>query len=106
MRLFLLSTHIHLFYIQLENGVLLKAIQKARNEISLGRKRTIQYGRELVEATESVKRQKIETDNIEIELKQKETKLCNLNELLQGKEEHNQSLKALVEAKERERSRI
>ena len=79
-----------------------KAIRQERNQISLSRKRTNEYGREFVEATESVKRQKIETDNIETDLRQKETELHCLKELLQGKEEHNQTLKALVETKERE----
>ena len=79
-----------------------KAIQQERNKISLSRKRTTEYGRELVEATESVKRQKMETDNIETDLRQKETELHCLKELLQGKEELNQTLKALVETKERD----
>ena len=79
-----------------------KAVQRERAQISLGRKRTAQCGREFVEATESVNRQKMETDSIDNELKQKETELHCLKELLQGKEEHNQTLKALVESKERE----
>ena len=79
-----------------------KAVQKERAQVSLGRKRTAQCEREFVEATESVKRQNMETDSIDNELKQKETELRCLKELLQGKEEHNQTLKALVEAKERE----
>ena len=79
-----------------------KAVQKGRTQVSLGRKRTAQCEREFVEATESVKRQKMETDSIDNELKQKETELHCLKELLQGKEEHNQTLKALVESKKRE----
>ena len=79
-----------------------KAIRRERNQISLGRKRTAKYGREFVEATESVKRQKMETNEIQTELKQKETELHCLKELHQGKEEHNQTLKALIECKERE----
>ena len=79
-----------------------KAIQQERNQISLSRKRTTEYGREFVEATESVKRQKMETDNIETDLRQKETELHCLKELHQGKVEHNQTLTVLVGKNERE----
>ena len=79
-----------------------KAVQKERAQISLGRKRAAQCEREFVEATESVMRQKLETDSIDNELKQKETELHYLKKLLQKEEKQNQTLEALVESKERE----
>ena len=79
-----------------------KAIQQERNQMLLGRKRMAERAKELVEATESVKRQKMETDNVEIDLKQKETELYYLKELLQREEKHSQTLNDLVQAKERE----
>ena len=71
-------------------------------QISRERKKAAQFGRDLVEATESFKRQKKEIVSTAEELKQKESELEYLNGLLQGKEKHNKSLIALVEAKERE----
>ena len=79
-----------------------KAIRQERNLILLGRKQMAEYGRQLVEAKESVKRQKKVSDKIETDLKQKEIDLHYLKELLQGKEKLNQTLKSLIEARERE----
>ena len=81
-----------------------KAVQKGRTQVSLGRKRTAQCEREFVEATESVKRQKMETDSIDNELKQKETELHYLKKLLQKEENKTKRLK-LLSKQRRERSR-